>query len=643
MTIGPLLAGRIPNTLVSQRLNQNLQTSQQLLAKLQDQAGSGQKFFVPSESPAAAIRTVVFQRTLERQEQYTTSVQTSTSFLAASELALQSVSDGLNEAKSILLSGSGNTISEAERITLAEDVKSLIQGLVGTANTQFRGRYLFGGSFSESPPLEITDSGAVQYLGDGLEIESHLDSGLTLANNVDGISAFAAVSEPKLVDANPALTLQTRIDSLNSGLGVELGQVTVTVDDGVNQQTATVDLAGARRLEDVQTRLEAAFAAGPITLTVDVDPATNSGLRLTPSSGTVAVSDLAGSATAAQLGIEAGAAAVINGGDLNPRLTLQTELASLNGGTGIGTTAGAGLQITQGDQTVTVDLSAANTIEDVFNALHESGLDLVTEIDPTGRGLVVSSRVNGVDFSIGENGGQNATLLGLRTLTGATKLTELDGGLGVPVDDGTPLRIQRRDGTEVDIDLAGTKTVQQVLDAINAADPGVLVASLNAVGNGITITDDDGVSAGPLIVEENAVSSALGIAGQENGTNPATPLVGEDRNPQEPPGVFGILVRLENALRTGDQRELNRLQPLFNDEANRFNAVRGEVGAKLKVLETVANRLADRDVQIQNDLSIEFEADLTEIITQTNNLQIALDATLRIAAQTSQLTLISYL
>ena len=230
MTIGPLLAGRIPNSLISQRLKQNLQTSQQLLARLQDQAGSGQKFFVPSESPAAAVRTIVFQRSLERQEQYQTSVQTSSSFLAASELALQSVNDGLNEAKSILLNGSGNNMSEAERLTLAEDVQALIQGLVGTANTQFRGRYLFGGSQSEAPPFEITDSGAVRYLGDGLEIDSHLDSGLTLSNNVDGISAFAAVSEPVLNDVNPALTLQTAISSLNSGLGVELGQITVTVD-----------------------------------------------------------------------------------------------------------------------------------------------------------------------------------------------------------------------------------------------------------------------------------------------------------------------------------------------------------------------------------------------------------------------------
>ncbi|WP_166830355.1 flagellar hook-associated protein FlgL [Thalassoroseus pseudoceratinae] len=643
MTIGPLLAGRIPNSLVSQRLNQNLQSSQQLLARLQDQAGSGQKFFLPSESPTAAIRTIVFQRTLERHSQYETSVQTSTSFLSASELALQSVSDGLNEAKSILLTGSGNTLSEAERLTLAEDVQSLIRGMVGTANTQFRGRYLFGGSQSESPPFELTDSGAVLYQGDGLAIDSRVDTGMTIANNIDGITAFASLSEPDLIDADPALTLQTAIDSLNGGLGVDLGQVTVTVDDGVNQQTETVDLVGARRIEDVQTRLEAAFATGPITLTVEVDPATSSGLRLTPSSGTVAVSDVTGSAAAAQLGINSTAVAAINGGDLNPRLTMQTELSSLNGGTGIGATVGTGLQLTQGDRTVTVDLSAATTIEDVFNELQKSGLDLVTDIDSTGRGLIVASRVSGVDFSIGENGGQNATLLGLRTLTGTTALAELDGGLGVPVDDGIPLRIQRRDGTEVEVDLAGTKTVQQVLDAINAVDPGVLVASLNAVGNGITLTDDDGVSTGPLIVEDNAVSSALGIAGQENGTNPAIPLIGTDQNPQEPPGVLGILVRLEEALRTGDQRELNRLQPLFNDEADRFNALRGEVGADLKVLETVANRLADREVQIQSDLSQEFDADLTEIITQTNNIQIALDATLRIAAQTSQLTLLSYL
>jgi hypothetical protein len=48
-----------------------------------------------------------------------------------------------------------------------------------------------------------------------------------------------------------------------------------------------------------------------------------------------------------------------------------------------------------------------------------------------------------------------------------------------------------------------------VLNAINAADPGVLTASLNAVGNGISITDTSGT--GALTVVENNVATALGL------------------------------------------------------------------------------------------------------------------------------------
>jgi flagellin-like hook-associated protein FlgL len=219
----------------------------------------------------------------------------------------------------------------------------------------------------------------------------------------------------------------------------------------------------------------------------------------------------------------------------------------------------------------------------------------------------------------------------------------LNKGRGVPVDKGVDLEITRRDGSMVQIDLSGTNTIQDVLDAINAVDPGVLVASLNAVGNGITLVDDDGVSTGPLTVTENIVSVALGIDGQETGTNPAVPLVGRDANPREESGLFNILARLEDALRSGDNQELERLDGLLTDEIDRFNLVRGEIGSRLQLLDQVDNRIRDREVLLKETLSVEFDTDLTQAITQVAQVQASLEATLRIAAQTSQLSILAFL
>lgn len=272
------------------------------------------------------------------------------------------------------------------------------------------------------------------------------------------------------------------------------------------------------------------------------------------------------------------------------------------------------------------------TVEDLLNAVRLSGLDVEAAINSEGTGIAISPRISGLDFSIGENNGDNATQLGIRTLISQTLLADFNHGRGVPVDEGQTLEITRRDGTDIEVDLSGSRTVQDVLDAINAVDPGVLVASLNATGNGISLLDDDGVSTGPLSVTENVLATSLGLGGEETGTDRTVPLIGQDANPRESGGVFNILARLEKALRGGDNQELSRLDSLLEREIDRFQLVRGEVGSRLQILDQVQNRVLDRALQIKQSLSVDFDTDLTETITQVAQVQTALEASLRIAA-----------
>jgi flagellar hook-associated protein 3 FlgL len=651
MSIGPILPGRIPIPLIARQLSARLDEGTRLLQTLQDQVATGQRFFRPGEAPAAALNTITLQKALERQTQFQTNVQTDLSLLIASEVALNSVADALNRAKGLVLEGAGNTITPAQRDALAAEAAALLRDVVGAANMEFRGRYLFGGSQGSRPPFEIVGTGSVLYHGDALSIESFADRDLLLSNNVDGATAFGPFTQPITRDINPALTLETRLADLHRGAGIDRGPIVVTVTDGVSPQTASIDLSAAETIGDVQTLIQNAFSAGPISLTVDVDPATNSGLRLTPSTGTVAVSDVTGRTTAADLGIASAAQATVLGSDLDPRLTLQTTLASLNGGTGIGPTAGAGLVVTNGAATRTIDLSSAQTVEDLFNLLQQANLNVSTTINAAGDGLAISSRLSGEAFSIGENSGQNATLLGIRTLTADTPLADLNLGNGVPVTalDETgallpaELEITRRNGTTVTIDLAGSQTVQDVLDRISAVDPGVLTASLTAVGNGIALVDNDGVSTGPLSVADSELARTLGLVGTENSGVATAPLVGSDVNPQRTAGVFGILADLHAALETGNIQDMERLDRLINVEADRLNSVRGDVGARLRALDQVSNRLADENVLLQESLSKEFDTDFAETITRIAQTQAVLEAVMRIAAQTSQLSLLSFL
>ena len=210
----------------------------------------------------------------------------------------------------------------------------------------------------------------MHYAGDARNIETFADFDLLVSSGIDGAEGLRGVTVPITSDLNPAVTLGTRLDELNRGLGVTSGSVEVIAVNGATEIRKTVDLENAETLTDVKTRIEAAFAAESITVTVDIDPATNFGLRLTPSAGTsVEVRDLEQGRTALDLGIRSGPVAVLNGQDVDPTLSLFTTVASLNDNTGIGATLGTGLRIVNGSRISTVDLDGAATIADVLDRI----------------------------------------------------------------------------------------------------------------------------------------------------------------------------------------------------------------------------------------------------------------------------------
>jgi flagellar hook-associated protein 3 FlgL len=409
----------MPNSLIVQRLQAQMQDGQVAMGLLEQQISTGQKFQLPSEDPVGAAQALQLQSLLAANNQLDANVQTSTSLLNSTDSVMANVTTALNTAKGLVMSGIGDSTTAAEKSSMAAEVQGLIQTVVNAGNTTFQGRNLFGGSFNTSPPFSFDASGAVVYDGDQQSLNTYVDTNLTQGTNIDGNTAFSALSAPITADLNPALTLATQLSDLKGGQGVVPGQISVTLTSPAT--TTTIDLSQARTIGDLKDLIENALGAANVT--VSINPAKN-GITIIPTAGTITIANPAGGTTASDLGIVGSAAASINSGDLNPTLTFTTNLSDLNGGTGIGPTAGNGLVVTNGGTSRVIDLSGDVTVEDLLNQLRSPDLHLAVGINSAGNGLAISSRLNGADFSIGENNGQNATLLGIRTLAGGTLLSK---------------------------------------------------------------------------------------------------------------------------------------------------------------------------------------------------------------------------
>lgn len=215
----------------------------------------------------------------------------------------------------------------------------------------------------------------------------------------------------------------------------------------------------------------------------------------------------------------------MGGGNLNA----PTNLSQLNAGAGV---RRGQFRITdRGGMTSVIDTTAAVTVDDVVkkinNALETSVRasvdgDRIVLTDLTGR-----TTNNLMVADLGD--GMAAADLGLvasvaaTTMTGAdvnsagtaTALSLLNDGRGVrAAATGADFRVTARNGANVDISLAGAKTLGDVIARINAAGTTRFRASVAAGGNGLTITDTTGSGGTFRVAALNGSKAAadLGIA-----------------------------------------------------------------------------------------------------------------------------------
>lgn len=335
--------------------------------------------------------------------------------------------------------------------------------------------------------------------------------------------------------------------------------------------------------------------------------------------------------------------------------------ATTAGGSGVEFDQTSGIRIVNGGKTFNISFAGAVTVEDLLNALNGSAASVLAEISADGRGLNIRSRLSGADFSVGENGGQTATQLGVRTLTAATRLADLNYGVGViplgpdglPAPDvpGADFVIRRKDGVELQIDVAGAVTIEDVLDLINLRgdnlDPATRVsARLAEFGNGIELVTADATPNAEISVTATNLSTAavqLGLVPAGATSASGDRITGRDVNPHQVEGAFTALIRLRQALEANDSRAITRAIDMLDDAATDFSFARAELGVRQQSLDLMQTRLDNEVIELKSTLSDEIDADFAAVVSELVARQAALQASLQTIAQTFRLSLLDFL
>ena len=218
--------------------------------------------------------------------------------------------------------------------------------------------------------------------------------------------------------------------------------------------------------------------------------------------------------------------------DLTPALGPATRIADLRGAGGNGVHLGS-IQLGNGVTTKLVDLSHADTVQDVVNAINNAAVGNITA-SISGNHLVLSTsgadNITVTDLAGGTTaadlgilkstgGGAGASVIGASVqpmVTLLTPMAALRNGAGIDQTHG--LLITNGQST-ASVTFASASTVEDLLNAINSSGTNVR-AQINTAGNGIDILNP--VQGTQMTIAENGGTTAADLGVRS--FSPATPL-----------------------------------------------------------------------------------------------------------------------
>jgi flagellar hook-associated protein 3 FlgL len=616
----------------------NVRTNSIDLLRVQDQLSSGLRIARPSDGPAEATTVMNLDHQLERFDQFLQNMGFIDDYMSSTDSAIGQTVELVGEAHSLALQDT----DDAGLIANAEIINSIITQFVTVANTQSRGQYIFAGQNGTQAPFAEFGDG-ILFSGSLQEMQTRVSDENIIDFSFNGDSLFGALSSQVvgIVDLDPDIASDTLLADLNGALGQGIRRGAIRINDGVNPPVI-VDLSNMVTVQDVIDKIN---ADGPTGISAAI-AADGTSLEINSAVGgaNLTITELGSGTTAQDLGIfdNVGAGSVINGQDVDARLTSATPVTALAGGAGIDTISGLNITNSAVANVGPIDLSSATTLGDILTLLNASPIAIRADINDTGSGINIFNRLSGSQMSISENGGTTATDLGLRSLVGTTALADLNGGDGVHLA-GAELAITDRTGTVHAVDISAATTIQDVINLITAGTAGAVTATLAATGNGIELTDTTG-GAGNLSVTEGVANDyfyaeELGLKKSIAGNV----LTGDDVNKAEPDGVFSHLLALRDAMLAHDVTEVRRIGAKLKTDETRLINFHGRVGSQMQALEQRAQRLEDNKLALQTLRSDIRDIDFAEAVTRYQNLFAALQANLTTAGQLTNTSLLDFL
>ncbi|HWQ72282.1 MAG TPA: flagellar hook-associated protein FlgL [Desulfitobacteriaceae bacterium] len=289
---------RITNNMIIQNAIKDINNNLVKLSKLQAQASSQRKIEVPSDDPVVAARSLKLTSYMSDIQQYQKNTEDANSWMEYTDSALEQIGDILITIREKTVEAANGILTDDDKSNLKAEIEELKKEIIEIANTNYSGRYIFGGYRTNEAPFAIvsTDVGdQILYNGKYLSLGGAVSASISDSDLADfyldnmgmlsGQPELSSAAFASFTAASPALDFTITLDGVSSTISLTDGE-TYDIDTLVTELQSQVNAAFPSDSGEPDPIIKVRQDDGKIVLTVQA------GSSISISNGTLDVSEL---------------------------------------------------------------------------------------------------------------------------------------------------------------------------------------------------------------------------------------------------------------------------------------------------------------------------------------------------------------
>lgn len=198
---------RVTQSMLSNNMLRNLNSSYTKMSELQNQITTGSKITRPSDDPVVAIKGMSYRTDLNKTEQFERNMNEVNSWLDSSDDALGQVGDALNRVKELVVQAANGTTTVDDREKISLEIDQIKLQIQDVANTKIADKYIFSGTKTQTPLfvdeeinndlITVNETGETEFISaTSGEVKMEVFDGIQLpVNTSNAAEVFKSVDE----------------------------------------------------------------------------------------------------------------------------------------------------------------------------------------------------------------------------------------------------------------------------------------------------------------------------------------------------------------------------------------------------------------------------------------------------------------